>query len=151
MVGLKRISTNIVHKVENGPYCNKYIYGTAAPDIENTCRFVIRNNQNGFTCALYNVLLTDQATHIQHSTRHIRNMNRGRVINKCPQCLKALQRGEDVVDDDLLASHLPSAAPSPREVIKQTIKDFKALTRQLMAQGYPAEMAERFAEQALTK
>jgi len=151
MNGLKAISVSIEVRVPKGQFCNHTARGRLAPDPNNCCRFCVRNNQGGFTCALYNELLTSQAQNKVHSTKGKYRTNLiGVIVNKHSRCAKATAYGKDVITDEteeLVRNALEGMDINELKV--DAIKQYQSVYKGLLAYGLPVEMAEREAMKAI--
>lgn len=128
---MRKITTTLTYRVEAGPYCNLYKFGSATPDPKNVCRFCVKNNQGGYTCAMYNELLSSQ----------------GKVVEKLSKCSLAMCKGKDEVED--LAS-VAATFVDPKKMIADIIKQYQITVDSLVGQGFPADIAADAARQMMT-
>lgn len=120
----KKVATTVKYNVPAWNYCNCQltVFGGVSKE---TCRFCVKTKK-GYSCALYNEPLT---------------VTEGMRVDKTRECAKVTAGFNSTVED----------APQidPQTVIKTTIDEYNRIRKQLLAQGYPAAIAEKFAKDTL--
>lgn len=116
---MKTIKSTVTYKVPHWNFCNVDRFDMDATPSKQVCQFCVKT-KDGHRCMLYNQPL----------------MSDGIQIKKVPQCCKATAGFESIVE--------PAEAPTipPRELMKQTIELYNKTVNDLLAQGYPRQMAE---------
>jgi hypothetical protein len=63
----------------------------------------------------------------------------GLLIKKTHQCIEATYRSKDTVEDTIQVD--------PKDVMKLTLQEYRKVYKQLIAEGYPDNMADKLAQQ----
>lgn len=122
---MKRLASTIRYLVPKHQYCNHDL----AKSTPNTrCRFCTDLGKGLFVCVLHNEpLLVEQA----------------KLILKTPRCLKASQFCKTEIED---MPRIP-----PRELVRQAVLEYRKIYQQLMADGIPEPLADKYAREAVIK
>ena len=120
---MKCIKTVVTYKVPDWQFCNHSGKGAFTKDV---CRFCVKHGKV-HVCVLHNMPL---------------NVTEGILINKCPACCKATAGFKSVVEDS-------EVRVNPKDIMKLTMQEYRRIYRQLMDQGYPANMADKLAQQTI--
>lgn len=118
---MKKVTTTVTYRVSEGAYCN---LNDKAP---NKCRFCVKERQ-GYICALHNMPL---------------DVELGSLVKKTRQCVKNMARFSTHVEDEIQIN--------PAMIMKATIAEYDKLRKSLLAQGYPAAIAEKVAREGVCK
>lgn len=124
---MKRIQSQVTYTVPSWNFCNNDNLLPGGRLQNDTCRFCIKT-KTGRHCVLYDQpLRTD-----------------GEFIDKARECCKATAG---------FASNIVEAPPAPtidpRELIKQVVDLYAKTVNDLLAQGYPRQIAETLAKKHL--
>ena len=124
---MKRIKSTVTYKVPHWNFCNVDRFDIDATPSDQVCQFCIKS-KGSQRCALYDQPL----------------MSDGVQIKKLPQCCKATAGFESVIE--------PPEAPTiqPKDIIKHAIEIYTKTVKDLVAQGYPQQLAEQLAMKHLT-
>lgn len=125
---LKKVKTEITYRVPIGHHCNLH-----SNPLKDMCRFCVKE-KHGYRCALYNMPLE-----VDSDTQ----------VFKTRDCERAMYGHKSVVEDIADTPHVP--AVEPKRLIEATIKEYDRMRKELVAQGYPAPLAERLAKEYLVK
>jgi hypothetical protein len=126
---MKRIKSTVTYTVPHWNFCNVDRFDIDATPSDQVCQFCIKSNK-AYRCALYDQPL----------------MSDGVQIKKLPQCCKATAGFASVIEEPPQALTIP-----PKDLMKQTIELYSKTVNDLLAQGYPRQMAEVAAKQYLLK
>lgn len=123
---MKRIRSTVNYSVPSWNYCNLDKLDIDGVVSTETCRFCIKS-KGSTNCMLYNKSL----------------IVTGQLISKTRECCKATAGFASVIDE-------PTAPEvQPKEIIKQTIELYSKTLNDLIAQGYPRQIAEQVAKKHL--
>lgn len=117
---MKSVKVTVTHKVPDWNYCNHSRCGSPTKD---NCRFCVKTKKC-HVCVLYNMPLDTEE---------------GLLIKKTHQCIQATYRSKDTVEDTIQVD--------PKNVMKLTMQEYRKIYKQLIAQGYPDNMADKMAQQ----
>ena len=118
---MKKIKSTVTYTVPNWNFCNSDNLINGGELSKNVCRFCVKGR-----CLLYDEQLTIS----------------GEFINKVRACCKATAGFASAIDEPAQAPTVP-----PRELMKQTIDLYNKTVKDLMAQGYPKQIADNVAKQ----
>lgn len=121
---MKRIKTTVTYKVPEWEYCNHHSMGRPTKDM---CRFCVKHGK-GYICVLHNMPLDVQD---------------GVMVKKSCQCMKATAGFSIDAPDPIDVN--------PADIMKATMKEYRKLYTQLIAQGYPDSIADNLAQKMLLK
>ena len=129
IITMKRIQSTVTYTVPNWNYCNSDNLINGGELSKHTCRFCVKTKA-GHECLLYNESLS---------------VNDG-FISKVRACCKATAGYQSNIVTD--------AAPQgptipPKQLMKSTIDLYAKTVNDLLAQGYPRNLAEQVAKQYL--
>ena len=127
-MSLKKVTTEITYRIPTGCYCNLNKPGTINKPTKDMCRFCVKDGK-GFRCALYNRTLDVRDTVLALKTR---------------DCEKAMVGYKSIVED--IADAAPTPVIDPKKLMKSTIQMYDKVRKQLLSEGYPQAMADKFAQ-----
>lgn len=130
-MSLKKITTNITHKVPAWEFCNLQSEKLGMPSKEK-CRFCIKEKTH-HRCALYNTVL---------------NTENGTFVVKTVDCARATAGFKSIVKD-VEPEPVAPAEPvvEPKLLMKVTLQEYIKTRKKLLAQGYPEAIAEKVAQE----
>lgn len=127
-MSLKKVTTSITYRVPAWEFCNLNSHKIGVPSSEK-CRFCIKE-KDYHRCALYNAVL---------------NNENGAYVVKTADCKRAVAGFRSVVE--YIAPEPVGPNVPPKQLMKQTIKEYVKYKKQLLAQGYPVAIADKFAQE----
>lgn len=117
---MKRVKTTVNYKVPDWEFCNCSRLGKPTKDM---CRFCVKHGKN-YVCVLHNMPL---------------DVVEGILVKKDMACIKATAGFPSKVEDTIQVD--------PKTVMKMTLQEYRKAYKQLIAQGYPDNMADKLAQQ----
>lgn len=117
---MKRVKTTVNYKVPDWEFCNGSRLGKPTKDM---CRFCVKHGKN-YVCVLHNMPL---------------DVVEGILVKKDMACIKATAGFPSEVEDTIQVG--------PKTVMKMTLQEYRKAYKQLIAQGYPDNMADKLAQQ----
>ena len=117
---MKRVKTTVNYKVPDWEFCNCSRLGKPTKDM---CRFCVKHGKN-CVCVLHNMPL---------------DVVEGILVKKDIACIKATAGFPSEVEDTIKVD--------PKTVMKMTLQEYRKAYKQLIAQGYPDNMADKLAQQ----
>lgn len=117
---MKRVKTTVNYKVPNWEFCNCSRLGKPTKEM---CRFCVKHGKN-YVCVLHNMPL---------------DVVEGILVKKDMACIKATAGFPSKVEDTIQVD--------PKTVMKMTLQEYRKAYKQLIAQGYPDNMADKLAQQ----
>ena len=118
---MKKVKTTVNYKVPDWEFCNCSRLGKPTKDM---CRFCVKHGKN-YVCVLHNMPL---------------GVVEGMIVKKDTACIKATAGFPSEVEDN-------DVQVDPKTVMKMTMQEYQKIYKQLLAQGYPATMANKLAQQ----
>ena len=128
---LKKVTTEVTYKVPAWQYCNMVQAGSINKPAKELCRFCVKDGRM-YRCALYNMPLD-----IAHSV----------YPKKTRDCERAVAGFRSIAVDIEEPDNGP--AVDPKLLVKATITEYEKTRKKLLAQGYPAAVAEQAAKEFL--
>lgn len=122
---MKRICTKVTYRVPDWEFCNHQASLTRAS--KEKCRFCVKHGGKHI-CVLYNMPL---------------DTCEGHLVKKDIECYRATAGYASVVEDT------PEVNIDPRDIMRLTIQEYRKVYNALIAQGYPANMADKLAQQSI--
>lgn len=119
---MRKVTLKMPQRLPSWNFCKLDDFTANGRFSKENCKFCVRAN-GGYRCLLFDANLTSDVD----------------FVHKCPQCIKAAA-GFGVEE-------APTVQVDPKLVMKETLKQYKSVVKQLLSQGYPKEMAETLAEQ----
>ena len=117
---MKRVKTTVNYKVPDWEFCNCSRLGKPTKDM---CRFCVKHGKN-YVCVLHNMPL---------------DVVEGILVKKDMACIKATAGFPSEVEDTIQVD--------PKTVMKMTLQEYRKAYKQLIAQRYPDNMADKLAQQ----
>ena len=117
---MKLVKTTVNYKVPDWEFCNCSRLGKPTKDM---CRFCVKHGKN-YVCVLHNMQL---------------DVVEGILVKKDMACIKATAGFPSEVEDTIQVD--------PKTVMKMTLQEYRKAYKQLIAQGYPDNMADKLAQQ----
>jgi hypothetical protein len=124
---MKKVTTQITYRVPEWHYCNLMGNAYGQPSKEK-CRFCVKEGST-YRCALYNAVLP---------------ISDGVMVSKTRECQKATAGYKSVVEDVEAIEQIPTV--DPKVLIKATLNNYTKMRKQLISQGYPANLADTLAQ-----
>lgn len=122
---MKKIKSTVTYRVPHWNFCNSDNLLDGSELSKNACRFCIKT-KTGRYCALHDETL---------------DVNDG-FIKKAAACRKITADPRIEIDT---TPQVPTI--QPREIMKQTIELYNKTVNDLIAQGYPKQLADNLAKQ----
>lgn len=120
---MRKVKHEIAYRVPSWALCN---LDTVADDPiqKATCRFCVKT-KDGHKCVLHDTWLSTE----------------GKIVNKAEACKRATAGYAITLDEPVHTG--PKI--EPRQIISETLKEYKKTYNDLLSQGYPKAMAESIA------
>lgn len=133
MAALKIMKAEVKYQCPGWEFCNEML-NSGLTTGTNTCRFCVKRRNQHYCC------LHDEALHTHADG----------TVDKCKACLGSTKTlFKPKVQEIDATDKVPEV--NPRAVIKSTADQMQKLIKQLLGQGYPAEMAVKAAHETITK
>lgn len=119
-----KVKTTVTYRVPDWNYCNCSRMGRVTKE---TCRFCTKVGKQ-YVCTLHNIPLS---------------VSDGIRIEKTEECRRACAGFRSEVADE------PPVKVNPKDLMKATLTEYRKVYKQLIAEGYPEALADKFAQKAL--
>lgn len=124
---MKKAKFKLHCKIPSWNFCNLDIYTQNKTYSKKTCRFC-QKNKEGYHCLIYNEPLKNDPT----------------FVYKTSGCINATAGFEEVVTE------LQVPPVDPKTIVRETVKEYTRVLKDLMSQGYPQGLAEKLAIKYVT-